>query len=98
MLDNTLHFTGCDSCSSSVCDGTCESPSISTAIDDAIIANILAEHAAFAASLPPREELTPCCDGTNGAHDLGCEYADACDCMEINERVVQCGSCREAAL
>jgi hypothetical protein len=63
MNNATLHFLGCDSCSSSVCDGTCESPSISTAIDDAIVANILAEQAAFAASLMPREERECACDG-----------------------------------
>jgi hypothetical protein len=63
MNDDTLRFAGCDSCSFSVCDGTCESPSISTAIDDAIVANILAEQAAFAASLPPREERECACDG-----------------------------------
>jgi hypothetical protein len=53
----------CSDCGWYTCDGRCEGPSISTAIDDAIIANILAEHAAFAASLPPREERECACDG-----------------------------------
>jgi hypothetical protein len=53
----------CSDCGWYTCDGRCEGPSISTAIDDAIVAAILAEQAAFAASLPPREERECACDG-----------------------------------
>jgi hypothetical protein len=58
-----MNDAGCPDCGWLSCPGSCESPSISTAIDDAIIANILADQAAFAASLPPREERECACDG-----------------------------------
>jgi hypothetical protein len=64
MNDDTLRFPGCDECASSLCDGTCKSESIATALEDEIVRGILAEQAAFAASLGPRPELDSCpCEG-----------------------------------
>jgi hypothetical protein len=88
-------YLGCESCSSVRCPGDCE---LSRA--DAAIEALLAEQAAFAAERAPFEP-TPCCDlnGAGGEHDRGCDYADdVCDCVEINERIAVCASCREGAL
>jgi hypothetical protein len=83
----------CESCGFWSCKGDCE-----LVRADAAIKAILAEQAAFAAAERSVVTDLPCCSLKNGEHDLHCEYAFECDCVEINDRVMLCGSCREGAL